>query len=269
MLAGESPHTVRRFASCGSNAWILRSQDNPERLRLASFHCKHRFCLVCQRELRRVVAANLLDRLRGRQVRFITLTLRHPEYDPNNTQTTLVEQVERLYAAFQRLRRMKGWKAHVTGGVCFLEVKPTVFGWHPHLHLLVEGRYYPQKELSAGWLAATGDSYVVDIRNVNASDAITYVVKYCTKITISMSHQQLIDLIGAMRHRRVFLSFGTWTHWKLSTPVKSDEVWEFLYPLHEVLRAAERGELWATRMLHDLSFTPYVLPDGDFDTPPE
>jgi len=269
MLAGESPHTVQRFAQCGSNAWILRSQDNPDRYRLAAFHCKHRFCLACQRELRRVVAANLLDRLDGRSVRFITLTVRHMKADPSDERASLNRTIDHLYASFQKLRRTAGWKAHVTGGVAFLEIKATAAGWHPHLHILVQGRYFPQKELSHLWFTVTGDSYVVDIRDVSSSDAVTYTVKYCTKINVGLTDYQLIDLICALRRRRTFTCFGCWTKWHLTTPVKTDEVWEFLYPLHEVIAAADRGELWATRLLHQLSFTPYMLPDGDFDTPPD
>jgi hypothetical protein len=36
--------------------------------------------------------------------------------------------------------------------------------WHPHLHVIAEGRFLDKHALSAAWHHATGDSFVVDIR---------------------------------------------------------------------------------------------------------
>ena len=269
MIAGESPSTVERFCKCGSNAWIMQSQDNANRFKLSAFHCKHRLCLQCQHELRRIVAANLLARLDHRHVRFLTLTLRHAESSTEPGPTSLSAYINRLYDSFAKLRRTSAWKHHVAGGVAFLEVKRTDHGWHPHLHVLFDGKYFPQRELSKLWLRCTGDSYIVDIRDVPGSDAVRYITKYCTKISTFMSEEDMVQIIHSLRSRRTFTTFGTWSHWKLSTPPKTNEVWIYLYPLHQVMHAAERGEAWATELLHQLNHRPYLLPEGDYDQPPE
>jgi hypothetical protein len=269
MTAGEPPNVVERFCKCGSNAWVMQSRDNPQRLKLSAFHCKHRLCLQCQHELRRVVAANLLARLDRRKVRFLTLTLRHAAAAPGTDEPSLSDNINRLYDSFAKLRRTSSWKHHVVGGVSFLEVKRTSQGWHPHLHILFDGKYFPQRELSNLWLRCTGDSYIVDIRDIPGSDSIRYITKYCTKVSPFMSEEQLVQIVHSLRSRRTFSTFGTWSHWKLSTPPKTDEVWIYLYPLHDVLAAADRGETWATQILAQLNHRPYLLPEGDFDKPPE
>jgi len=269
MLAGESPNTVERFCKCGSNAWIMQSRDNPDRVKLSAFHCKHRLCLQCQHELRRVVAANLLARLDRRRIRFLTLTLRHANDNSQPDHPSLTDYINRLYDSFAKLRRTTAWRHHVAGGVAFLEVKRTSQGWHPHLHILFDGKYFPQRELSNLWLRCTGDSYVVDIRDISGSDGVRYVTKYCTKVSHFMADEELVQMIHALRSRRTFATFGTWTRWKLSTPPKTEEVWIYLYPLHQVILANDRGESWAAQLLARLNQQPYLLPEGDFDKPPE
>ncbi len=261
MESGISPHKVHAFANCGSRAWVLRSLSNPSRFKIACFRCRNRLCQVCQRELRRLVALNLYDRLRDRHVRFLTLTVQHRPEDP------LKKLVDHLYASFRRLRSSRVWKSHVTGGVCFLEVKRSLTGsWHPHLHILFEGRYFPQPLLKNAWAVASRGSTVVDIRDVRSEEAVTYVVKYASKVA-SPSAAVIAEIALTLQNRRTFLTFGNWTRWRLTRAAPSDEAWEFLFPLADLLHWAQvEQQPWAVKLLEDLVRAGYhIRPEDDAD----
>ena len=54
------------------------------------------------------------------------------------------------------------------GGLYAVEAVNKGRGWHVHLHVLVEGGYVSQRLLAADWQELTGDSCIVDIREVDA-----------------------------------------------------------------------------------------------------
>jgi hypothetical protein len=109
--------------------------------------------------------------------RFCTLTL-------DDDGQSLDERLDRLMQSFRRLRRSPRWRACVRGGAYAIQTTRGRDGqhWHVHLHLLIDGTYYHQRELSADWLAATGDSSIVDIRAAHSRTAVaTYVAEYVAR----------------------------------------------------------------------------------------
>jgi len=215
-------------------------------------------------EHRRIVARNLQARLteklglRGprdatKVLRFVTLTLK-------TSPAPLGEQLDRLYKCFKQLRDLALWRKNVTGGILFLEL--TIGrdgGWHPHLHILASGSYLPQDALSAAWLKITGDSYIVDVRLVrNPAIAASYVAKYASKVVpASLTHDEphLVEAILALRGRRTFSPFGSWTGWQLSKPPPDDCSWDIVAPLNQLLAAANGGDPEARRIVLSLHFT--------------
>lgn len=87
-----------RFCRCGSYAWVQRTVDDPPSYRVVSQHCRHRFCLPCQQDRGRLIAANLREKLPQAQLRFVTLTVRALDM-------SLAEALDHLYDSFSRLRR--------------------------------------------------------------------------------------------------------------------------------------------------------------------
>ena len=161
---GTSTETLERFDACGTNCWVMQSQDGANRLRLAADRCHNRWCEACQAERRRLICRNLcagLDRLNLSKdaLRFVTLTLAH-------NAKPLREQLDRIYSCWQRLKQRPFFKTRIKGTIAFFEVTISQKDgrWHPHLHVMIHGDYIPKDKLSATWREVTGDSFIVDIR---------------------------------------------------------------------------------------------------------
>jgi len=254
---------LNRFADCGSKAWVMVAASDPNRHRISCDRCKNRWCEACQVERRRTVARNLFAALQanapkiasktGRpQIRFITLTLKSRD-EPLNL------QLDRAFAWFAKLRAHKAWKTRVRGGIFFLEVTQNqrTRMWHPHLHVLVEGDYFPQKLLSETWLAITGDSFIVDVRSVkSAAVAASYVAKYAAKGVSKLvldDQDHFVEAIQALHGRRTFNAFGTWRTLSLARSQADEIEWLPVAPLSTLLRRAAGNDAEAIRILRSLA----------------
>lgn len=199
---------MEAFHTCGSQLHIECSAAGDE-LRLSANKCRDRLCVPCGTERARNVREQLLRELKLREWRFVTLTTRH-------NHLSLSEQIDLIYQRFSNLRRRNWWKQHAKGGAAFLEVKVSEHDrlWHVHLHLLVEGSFMPQKELSHEWYAVTGDSHIVDVRtDADPARLAAYLTKYVTKpadSSIFAVKDRLDEMIVALKGRRLMLTFGTW-----------------------------------------------------------
>jgi len=169
----------------------------------------------------------------------------------------LAARLDKLYRSFRRLRSLRWWKARVQGGAAVVEVKRGADSgrWHPHLHLVVTGKYLDQKELSERWHRVTGDSYIVDVRLIHDGDAAAdYLTKYLTKPasnTLYRDANSLQELIVALHGRHQILTFGTWRGWRL-TETTTETKWQDMMTLRELLSLAEAGDPQALQILATL-----------------
>lgn len=241
---------LQRFAMCGSACWIHRTTTHPRKYRLSANYCRDRFCTPCCRATAQVIGMNLEEYSKGKSIRFLTLTKKTTDDD-------LDAAIDSLYAAFRRLRNRKTWRERVTGGTAFLEVKwnESPGRWHAHLHILIEGRYWDQREIAAEWLACTGDSHIVDIRSVpSGKPIVNYLVKYATKsIDTATTHNppRLRQAIVALHGRRSCTTFGTWRGLRLHHS-ELDGDWEIVMPLSDCIRQKEAGNGLASIILEAL-----------------
>lgn len=248
--AGVSDSRLEAFETCGHNAWVMESVNEPGTYRIASDKCHDRLCSPCGAERSRVIAANVIEKLAGQDARFITLTLR-------GRSEPLRDTITRLYKSFARLRSRKLWKRAVTGGVAFLEIKRSADCnfWHVHLHALVQGKFLEKRKLSGTWHTITGDSYVVDIAFVrDQANAARYVAKYASKPidpTATRDHEALIEVIHALKGRRLCLTFGSWRGYVL-TELPDQEPWQAIEPLSSLLQRASAGAPDAVQILNSL-----------------
>jgi hypothetical protein len=165
------------FDDCGSRFMLLRNKEDRSLYRLTSTTCHDRLCPSCGAQRGRDLAAGLRSLLPGKEWRFITLTLAGPNL-------YLKASLEKLYAAFKRLRKDALWKSGVAGGVSILEItfNEKTSSWHPHLHVLVTGKFIPQAALSKAWYAATLDSPIVHITLVRSHRNVAhYLTNYLGK----------------------------------------------------------------------------------------
>lgn len=238
---------TRRFDECGRDAWVLQDTSNPNRFRISANYCHDRFCSPCLRCRATLIANNLTEFLDPLRVRMVTLTVA-------TDGLSLVDSLKLLYTSFHKLRRSKLWKRTVTGGVGILEVKrsATQPRWHPHLHVLVEGGYIPQRELTAVWHAITKTSFIVDVRMVNdARHAAHYVTKYLTKPTaLRFTHETdlLDETIVALHGRRTILAFGSWYRLGFTRP-QDDTDWTPVDRLERIIEYADQGDEGSMRIL--------------------
>lgn len=242
---------LERFMDCGRNAWVDRTTAEPVRYRVRCDRCHDRLCVPCQAERAAVIRSNLKDLIGDNVVRFITLTLA-------DTGTTLEAGISRLMSAFRRLRQRSFWDQFVEGGVGFLEVKWSQDRnrWHPHLHLIVTGKFLPQGLLSEHWKGVTGNSYIVDIRLVRDTRKVGhYVTKYVTKpinATIYDNPDRLSEAIDALHGRKLVIQFGAWKDARLTDVTTADEEWEAVAPLALLMRASASGNADASVILKRL-----------------
>lgn len=250
----QAPNRRHRFANCGSASWVQYSPSR-DRHRISCNTCKDRWCVPCQRQ-RAAVVRHQLGKLRG-HLRLITLTLRHGT-------TTLKQQIDRLYASFRELRRLKLWKEACPSGIAILEVKLSKAGrWHPHLHCVVSGSWIAQRDLSQAWLGVTGDSSIVDVRAVKGPAELgSYVTKYLTKaVDQSVYHNpdKLDEAVVTLKGRRQILPWGQAREWIKEDAEDQDDLpndWIALCPLDRLIEDAQAGHGWAAALLTQLTQGP-------------
>lgn len=237
LRVGVEPARRCAFAHCGTDAWILRNKADPELFRVVPDHCHDRSCVPCAGHRQAVIRRNLLDKIADRPHRFLTLTIRHD-------QEPLRVLIARLYSGFRRLRQRVLWEERVDGGVAFLELTydATRGSWNPHLHAVLDGKYFDLQDLRTLWLSCTGDSHNIKIKLIRRKpDAVWYVTKYATKPlppSVVEDPDALDEALRVLKGRRTVLCFGTWRRWRLLAD-PPDEAWE----LYDHLAAVQANVL--------------------------
>jgi hypothetical protein len=269
---GASAHALNRWDACGGQCHVEYSPSR-EKYRLSANYCKSRHCEPCMRAKANLIARNLREKLDQERkdrtnrdtigIRFITLTLKHST-DP------LSAQIKRLTASFKKLRNTPEWKRSQDGGAATLEVKYSPTGWHVHYHIVAAGQFLSAQMLSNLWNQCTGDSYIVDIRALNqVADACHYVSKYITKGTnaaVWENADAAQEWIAASKGLRTINTFGTWRGYRLTKPDPGVMDWQSIRTLHDLITAAQAGELAAQGLL--LHLRPPGTSDAEPHNPP-
>lgn len=207
----------RNFATCGTGWWLMKSLTDAHTYKLVRDWCHDRLCPLCSQRRAANVHRHIAAALDPGDYRLITLTVHHNDNE-------LRHQLQRLVAAFRKLRSTRGWKDHVQGGIAALEFtfNATTNRWHPHLHVLALGSYYPHAMLRDAWKKATGDSDIVHLAYVRSrTGAANYVAKYVAKPAAAAANvpdQRLPELITALAGTHLLIRFGSLHAMKLDDP---------------------------------------------------
>lgn len=158
-------YKLEKFKTCRTKVWF-RQNVKTGVMGFRSNSCRERWCPPCAEVKKNLVARNceryFNEHLRrGGIIRFLTITQKH-------SGTSLEEQIALAKKNLLRFRRTVEWKKFVKGSVWFMQTKWSYKsqGWHVHFHILLIGEYWPQTRVSEKWQKITGDSYIVDIRQV-------------------------------------------------------------------------------------------------------
>lgn len=189
-----------RMESC-SREWMAYRHVPSKSVVLRSNRCRDRFCLVCMALRSQVMVRRFEEVVAGWPVvRMMTFTVR--------SQVSLKKQIVYLRGCFKELRRRRGWKEHVTGYLVTLEVTHSERGWHAHLHVLADGKYWAFEELKKEWKGITAGEGSVDIRRSGSvKEALKYVIK--PKVLMGMSEEVMRELIETMRGVRCLSTGGS------------------------------------------------------------
>jgi hypothetical protein len=232
---------AHKLEGCGRHPAILWSED-AQRLTVSRSLCKSRVCPTCGEKRARRLRSTLLPVVRELDSpRMITLTLAATDDD-------LEDQLKRLTDCFARLRRRKAAKAYLRGGVYVTEItyNPETDRWHPHLHIVAEGRYWPQRELAALWHTITGDSRICDIRACHdRRSTVNYVTSYVSKSQTprDVPPERLWEWCRATHGRPLARPFGVCHGAKLSPkPEAHPSGLTHIAPLSPLLEAVQRGD---------------------------
>lgn len=200
--------------------------------------CKKKWCPLCVRAIatkRAIKFAAAARRMRWPM--HITLTVRNVVADDDR------QFIRRLRRNFGKLRHRKIWKRNVTGGVAGIEVTNKGFGWHPHIHALIDCRWLAIKtpapqpgesrqsvgnkcrrakhEFTKLWCRIIKEKHgVCWIRRVdNVEKAVREVLKYAIKGSeLTEVSQDVGPIIRQLDGCRLTTSFGSMFGKKLLPP---------------------------------------------------
>lgn len=261
LIAYGSDKPGRRFRACCAHPIVQRNEDDGC-YRVVSSACNHRLCPHCADRL----ALDIADRTRlwmlqqpCRHWRFMTLTLK-------SSREPLKMQLARLRASFRKLRQQSIWRKTQRRGRAHIEVTWSVATrmWHPHLHVIADGRYLPQRSLSRAWLKATGDSRVVDIRAIKSvAQAAKYVAKYASKPVhgaTAADHLPIdaaVDLLRCARKGRWVIPYGDFAALPPPTSTPATGHWVHVAFLEDVWQAAQISyDAYSLSLLSRLDIVP-------------
>jgi Replication protein len=169
--------------------------------------CRSKVCPLCQRTRALKMSRRVAEILESMNApRMITLTI-------VSCDRPLRERLRHLAESFRRLRQQDRWSECVAGGLYIVEVTRNhkTGQWHPHIHLIVTGRFYPHAQLKAGWKQATGDSEIVHLNAVHDRfQASRYLSKYVAK-SADFEHwptAAVFDFVTQTRGVRMCGTFG-------------------------------------------------------------
>lgn len=250
MNTAQSENRIKRFDSCGSMTWVYRNRTDPRQFKLVGGYCRDRFCTPCAVAKAHLIRDNIMVHIKDKRVIHLVLTLKTEGHD-------LTWQLDNFLRCFTLLRQTSLWRRCVAGGAAFIELKwnPGSNRWHPHLHILFEGRYLPHDQLSPLWSRITDGSYIVHLKEVPNEEALARdVAKYAGKgVTFSVisDPDRLEEAIIALNGRRVCMTFGCWRKFRLLA-TERDGDWEPMCSLDSVITRATGKDPAALEILRYL-----------------
>lgn len=195
------------LAGCRTWAIFVRHQETGK-VRVQSNACHLRWCPLCSRTRQYIITQSVSEWLSTtHNPKFVTLTLKH-------TDAPLNHQISTLYKHFRILKKRKLIRRRISGGVWFFQITRSKADglWHPHLHIVIDGGYIPQKYLARAWHKITLTSNIVHIEAVrDRKKAARYVAQYSARPTnlADKSPEELVEVVQSLYGRRLCGAFGS------------------------------------------------------------
>lgn len=183
-----------RITQCGDVLQFLECKnDGYKKLNKANF-CRDRLCPMCNWRRSLKIGGNVykvVSSLKG--YNYIHLVVTQKNVEPEK----LKAEVDRLYHAWSKMRKVKKWRLAIKGYVRCLEITHNLEAdtYHPHFHILLAVKpsyfkhsesYITQMEFTKMWRDAlqidyNPITYVGKVSDDNVSAAAAEVSKYASK----------------------------------------------------------------------------------------
>ncbi len=249
---------VKAFLECARTTWVDYS-PSAKRFFVKSNSCNLRFCPRCGQRWSQDLSRRIQGAFKSSEkhaLKFVTLTLR-------SSSAPLREQLKFLRASFRRLRQSVVWHRNLSKGMGVIEVtyNAETAQWHPHLHVIVFGRFVQQRALSDAWYKATGGSNIVDVREASSSAQVgEYLSKYLGKPprldACPNPARVAAEWIDACRNAKLVIPIGGLKIKDLPEVKRDKEELPAdavsVGSLDEVIRRAEKGDGYAQWILEAL-----------------
>jgi hypothetical protein len=184
-----------------------------------TFRCKKLICPDCAAErasrLSRQTEAKIAEAMRTNKGRlcFLTLTMKNAP--------TLEGGLSKLKKDFTKFKRRKDFRERIKGyfGAFEYTYNSKTKDFHVHLHLIVlRGKFWNQSDISDAWREVTGDSFIVDIREIkDVHKGVKEVSKYILKHTdlLKMPDEKFREVVEMKKGTKMFISGGCFYNVKL------------------------------------------------------
>ena len=192
-------HYADKLSQCGEIGGSLFCNDCGHTL-VVTNRCDLRICPDCNKRRFARLYNRYMSALRGKSLRFLTLTA-------PNVSELVREDYRELRDMVTRFRELKWVRERILGGFYSLEVTHGVNGWNLHVHMLYEGAYMPQSEVSKRWEEVSG-CYIVDIRRANVG-GVKELIGYSTKSPRFRSAYLYAEYLDAISRTRLVQGFGS------------------------------------------------------------
>lgn len=260
---GEDLRAIARRMYCCCQGAMIAIDDETGDVRLHEKRCNARQCTYCSRIRAKKVLSKLMKCVATMDSpRFLTLTV-------VSSDAPLRERMQHLRDSFARLRRSKAWKQNMLGGVYTTEVSWNAKRkqWHPHIHAIVDGKYWKQSEIADCWQIASDDSRIVDVRFIyNRESQTRYLATYASKSSDlkSVPTDRICEYVEHTRGLRFMQTFGTLHAVKMEEAAeKEDATFTDEIRVDELVTAANDGDEVAKQLLSWLrSGADREFPDG-------
>jgi hypothetical protein len=249
------PDVVARVAICGEYMVVYCPKCGKGE-KIKAF-CHHKLCGRCQKILRYKKIEQYWTLVKGmKHPRFLTLTFKNVHYINKN-------MIKWQKACFRKFQDDSYVRARLGGGIAsweclrVTEKRAKVRTWNPHIHIMYDGQYMRQSELVRIWRDITGNSFIVDIREIMPKNLIARwkrhpnerrvptenekreclkeTLKYITKsIAFSDSDVLVGEFLSATHGMRRIWTFGSAYNYKKTEPKKTDKRFWAVDPLTRI-----------------------------------
>ena len=207
---------AERFCQCHKRVILVgcnTQSHEPIRIAMPS-RCENRICPVCGKvksfRIRRKIRAMMkgIPQVKGNRLMLLTLTKKS-----NGKDGFTKESIKEFFGQVRKfMNRFYPAKSN-SGGIVILEIGKD---FNLHVHCVVFGPYIHQAVLSKVWNEITGDSKIVDIREIkNHKSATNYITKYVTKNTELEGPKEYVLIIKEMYKLRAMRTYGIFYNFKV------------------------------------------------------